>query len=169
MIKKVLVGSLVVVVILAAAFSIYNINFASAKGQTVDTAGTIKGGGYGNNNGNGARGQRSNGDGTGVPAPQNGMSEWVDYSGKVSAFDGQRFNLLTSDGQSIPAELGSLNYVAELGIVLQEGDLVDVTGFWDANGGLALRSLTLVDTEVTYEFRDELARPLWAGPKGNGQ
>lgn len=69
---------------------------------------------------------------------------------------------------SIPAELGSLNYVAELGVVLQEGDLVNETGFWDANGGLALRSLTLVDTGITYQFRDELARPLWAGPKGNG-
>jgi len=58
---------------------------------------------------------------TGIPQPQNGMTELVTYSGTVSALAMPQFTLLTSDGQAILTQLGNQSYVASLGLVLQDG------------------------------------------------
>lgn len=164
MFKKILIGILVVIVIAAAASSIYNTVLAR---DQADLANGAADNSYGTNgNGNGAQARGENGTGTGVPNPQNGLTELVTYSGEISAYAAPNFTLLTDDGQSIPAEIGNISYAAELGLVLADGDRVTVTGFWDANGGLALKSLTLENTGQTFTFRDEYGRPAWAGGRG---
>jgi hypothetical protein len=126
---------------------------------------TVAGAGPGNGQ---AQSRGSQGGGTGVPAPQNGLTEWVTYSGEVMAYTAPTFTLVTDSGETISAELGNISYVEQLGLVLQVGDQVSVTGFWDVNGGLALKSLTLDATGQTFALRDDLGRPLWAGGKGQG-
>jgi hypothetical protein len=173
MFKKILIGMLVVIVIAAAASSIYST--VSARNQVAGTnvaTGESLGNGYGaqangaNGSGTGTQARGANGTGTGVPDPQNGLTEWVTYSGVVSAYAAPKFSLITADGQSIPAEIGNLNYATELGLALKDGDAVTVIGFWDANGGLALKSLTLDSTGQTFTFRDDTGRPSWAGGQG---
>lgn len=226
MLKKILIGGLVAVVVVAVAFSIYNTTLAArgvqdAQSSTLSTAqgaGQAAGNGYGQGaqvaapdaapdtildvvqdavlgavqgttqsavqgaqgNGQGGQGngsgaqshgsQNAAGDQTGVPnpQPQNGFTEWVSFSGTVSGYAAPRFTLLTDDGQSIPAEVGNISYITELGLALQDGDRVSVIGFWDANGGLALKSLTLEASGETFSFRDDLGRPLWSGGRGQG-
>jgi len=172
MIKKIFVSVLLVTILSAAVFSIYNTTYARSQGQTTTTAGNGQGNGQGGQGGqgqgNGQRGANGTQTGTGIPDPQNGLTEWLTYSGVVSAYAAPNFTLLTSDGQSIAAELGNTSYVTGLGLTLKDGDAVTVVGFIDANGGLALKSLTLTATGETFNFRDDTARPLWAGGKGNG-
>jgi hypothetical protein len=100
---------------------------------------------------------------TGEPAPQNGFTEWIEYSGVVRDYSAGKFTLVTPTGEEIPAELGNQGYLTASGLALVDGDAVSVVGFWDAGGGLALKSLSLTSTGQTYNFRDEMGRPLWAG------
>jgi len=116
-----------------------------------------RGGGRGGNNANTSQA------GTGIPAPQNGFQEWVTLSGTVSSYVPPNFTLLISDGQSIEAQLGNLSYVSSLGLELQEGQQVSLTGYYDPSGSLAVGQITLTDSGQTFELRDELGRPLWAG------
>jgi hypothetical protein len=116
-----------------------------------------RGGGRGGNNANASQA------GTGIPAPQNGFQEWVTLSGTVSSYVPPNFTLLTSDGQSIEAQLGNLSYVTSLGLELQEVQQVSLTGYYDPSGSLAVGQITLSDSGQTFELRDELGRPMWAG------
>jgi hypothetical protein len=188
MLKKVLIGILAAVMVAALSFGIYNA-FASgsltaraasasdnAGGAMIDPQpiqdglGTQNGAAAqnrGNGNGNGNRQTNVQGTGTGVPDPQNGFSEWVTYSGTVSAYAAPNFTLLTDDGQSLAVQLGNLNYVSSLGLNLQDGDAVTVTGFVDPDGALAVGQITLAATGETFTLRGEQGRPMWAGGGGN--
>jgi uncharacterized protein YdeI (BOF family) len=104
-----------------------------------------------------------------VAAPQNGLNEWLTLNGVISEVALPGFTLLADDGQVILVELGNPNYISSLGLTLQDGDRVSVTGFWDANGGFSLGSLTLETTGQQFTFRDASGRPVWAGGKGHGQ
>ena len=139
---------------------------ANPTGQQV--AGTQGRGGQGNSTtgngtrgrGNGARGQNQ---ASNVPAPENGLQEWVTFSGQVSNFSENYFTLLTADGQQIPIQLGSLNYLTSLNLVLQEGEAVTVVGFWETVDTFTAGSLTMDATGEEISLRDELGRPLWSG------
>lgn len=183
MFKKILVAGLLAVVVVAAAFSIYNTSFA-AKPEAVSAANDAAvAQGYGHGNGQSAvqsygqgnvqgagqsRGSQGDSTGTGIPSPENGLTEWVSFSGEITAVALPQFTLLTGDGQEIPAEVGNISYVGQLGLVLEVGDQVSVVGFWDTNGGFALKSLTLDETGETFELRDDYGRPLWSGGNGRG-
>lgn len=169
MFKKILVIGLVAVVVVAAAFSIYNTSFAARTTPETMVSDVATAQGYGQGNGQGAQSRGSQGDGTGVPSPQNGLTEWITFSGEVTAVGVPQFTLLADDGQEIPAELGNISYVEQIGLVLEVGDQVSVTGFWDTNGGFALQSLTFDETGQTYVLRDDYGRPAWMGGKGQGR
>ena len=101
---------------------------------------------------------------TGVPQPQNGMTSVVSYTGWVSAYAAPEFTLLTADGQAILVQLGNQGYAESLGLTLQDGEEVTVTGFIDSSGALAVTSITLQSTGQTYTLRDSATgRPSWAG------
>jgi hypothetical protein len=176
MFKKTLIGSLAIVVVVAAATSIFNTVSANSQLGQQEVAprqvnNTVQDGQMNaTGQGNQSRGNRQSsqsrgtgGDQTRTPNPQNEMSEWATFTGVVSDYVAPNFSLLTPDGQSIPAELGNTNYVASLGLTLKDGDAVTVTSFWDTNGGLALKSLTIDSTGQSFIFRDEQGRPMWAG------
>ena len=140
-----------------------------AGGQgTGGQGGGYRGGQSGGQGGGNRRSQSGTGSGaqgtTGIPQPQNGMTGLVTYSGTVSAYGMPQFTLLTSDGQAILTQLGNQSYVASLGLVLQDGDAVTVTGFVDSSGALAVTSITNQSTGETYTLRDGTSgRPAWAG------
>jgi hypothetical protein len=124
-------------------------------------------GGATQSNGRGYRGGRGNGGAQGgafaQPNPQNGMTELVTYQGLVSQYAAPNLTLITTDGQSIPAQLGNLSYLSQIGLTLNEGDAVTLTGFMDSSGALAVTSITLDATGQTFTLRDNLGRPLWGG------
>jgi hypothetical protein len=120
--------------------------------------------GRGNRFGGGGQGrqnQTGSTDGSAIPAPQNGLTEWISLEGTVSQIAYPTFQLTTSDGQTVLVSLGNLNYVANLGIDLSDGEYVSVVGFWDTDGTFAVGSLT-ADGSI-YTLRDDYGRPLWSG------
>ncbi|MGB9673976.1 MAG: hypothetical protein ACPL3P_07540 [Anaerolineales bacterium] len=120
-----------------------------------------------NGNGNRRHGQQFNTNGSrdayATPNPQNGMGELLTFSGTVSNFAAPNFTLITSDGQTINAQLGNLNYVSSLGLSLTNGESVTVVGYWDPSGSFAVQKITDETTGQTYTLRDDLGRPLWRG------
>ncbi len=128
--------------------------------------------------GQGRRGQGSNGQsqngqsqnsgaqpGTGIPAPQNGLSEWITLHGVVSSFAPPSLVLNADDGQVVSVEVGNQSFLNNLGVTLSAGDGVTVTGFYDLNGGLTVGTITLDASGLSYTLRDELGRPVWRGGK----
>ncbi len=115
-------------------------------------------------NGKGGNGNRGASRGNNVNAnPQNGLIEWITFHGTVSEYSAPYFTLINDDGEMIPAQLGDLVFVEGLGLYLQDGDRVSITGYWDASGGFAVGMITLDATGQSFTLRDELGRPLWSG------
>lgn len=142
---------------------------ARAAGASTDQSGaTNQGSGNGGGNGRGGRWQGETGhgvqNGNAQPAPQNGLTEWQTLSGAASNIALPSFTLIASDGQAIPVELGNVNYVASLGLVIQDGDRVTVTGYWDPSGVFAVGQITTA-SGATLSLRDDYGRPLWGGGK----
>ena len=124
----------------------------------------VSGQGRGNRFGGGGQGRQSqsgSADGSAVPAPQNGFTDWISLDGSVSQVEYPTFVLTTTDGQTIPASVGNLNYATNLGIDLSDGETVSVIGYWDIDGTFAIGSL-MADGQ-TYSLRDDYGRPLWSG------
>lgn len=127
-------------------------------------------GGGNSGNSNSGNGNRGNGAGNqaqnnpaGTPAPQNGLQEWVTFSGEVSNYTANLFTLVTAEGQQIPVQLGSQNYISSLGLSLQNGDPITVVGFWETADTFTAGNLTLDATGEVISLRDDLGRPLWSG------
>lgn len=119
--------------------------------------------GRGGNGQGGGRGQGRQGGGSGVPNPQNGLTEWVTLNGVVSSFAAPNLTLATDDGQTITVQLGSASYVSSIGLSLNEGDAVTLTGFYETDGTFAVGSITITATGQTFTLRDDLGRPAWRG------
>lgn len=95
---------------------------------------------------------------------QENTAALVTYTGTVSAYAAPQFTLLTAQGESLLVQLGNQKSLADLGLTLQDGDSVTVTGFIDENGALAVTSLTLDATGETFTFRSGSGGPpAWAG------
>jgi hypothetical protein len=84
----------------------------------------------------------------------------------VIELTGDELTVQTEDGSAVTVHLGPEAYWESEGIMLQNGDHVDVTGFYegDAFEGVEIKNLT---TQETVTLRDETGRPLWAG-RGRG-
>ena len=131
--------------------------------------------GMGNSGSNGRGGNRWQGQnetGTGgaeaVPDPQNGLDEWVTISGAIDEFTVPTYTLYADDGSILNIELGNQNFLSSLGLYLQTGDRVTVTGYWDPNGGFSVGTLTLESMDQVFTFRDAYGRPLWSRGGRNG-
>lgn len=110
----------------------------------------------------GARGSQAAG-GQQVPQPQNGFTEWVVFEGTVTSVTLPDVVLTTPDGQQISVQLGNQSYAASLGLDLQVGDNLTVTGYWEPTGAFAVGTLTDNTSGAVFALRDDLGRPLWAG------
>lgn len=112
-------------------------------------------------------GRSGGGRGSGSTGPQAApLAEtdhvWTEAAGSVVSLDDSQLVLQRPDGSLLTAGLGQSGYWASLGIVLQPGDEVQLTGFAE-DGDLEVQSLTLPATGQTVVLRDETGRPLWAG------
>jgi hypothetical protein len=176
MFKKIMIGALAAIVVTAIGFSVYNVlakgtnPFAIGPAVTQNRTeqsqpGSAQAGQGQRQAGNG----QQNAPGSGIPNPQNGLTEWITLQGVVSNYAAPNFTLTTSEGQAIAVQLGNLNYLSTLGLSLKDTDQVTLTGYYDPSGSFAVGTLTLDATGQTFTFRDESGRPAWRGNGGNGQ
>jgi len=114
----------------------------------------------------GGRGKRWQG---GANGAQSGSSivELETVHGVITEYFPPTFTLITDDGQALPAEIGNINYLTNIGLNLQDGETITVSGFWNTNGSFSIVELTLDATGETFSLRDDYGPPSWRGGNGN--
>jgi hypothetical protein len=73
----------------------------------------------------------------------------------------------TADGQTVQVGLGPSNYRQGQGFVLNVGDHVRVSGYWEGDEFKATQVENL-DTGDSIVLRDLSGRPMWAGQGRRG-
>ena len=188
MLKKIVVGALIVVVIGAVGVGIID----AAQGRSVaaqtnapaqSTAAVNpqgqsygRGGGQGQGQaqgrGNQANGNSADGQGQGQTqnpnpgTPQANVTTWVTVAGTVNSFDGVGVSLTTDDGAPLWVQFGQSRYVSAQGVTFNAGDHLTVNGF-EENGQFQAGTVVNDTTGQTLNLRDTTGRPLWAGGQGH--
>jgi hypothetical protein len=107
--------------------------------------------------------------GTGVPQVLADVDEWITVEGTVTGVELNAVTIETTDGESLLAQLGPNTFWTNLDVVLEAGDDVQITGFYE-DGSFTAGSVTLLATGETMDLRDADGRPLWSGGRrGQGQ
>ena len=126
---------------------------------------TGRGNGQGNSagsgNGQGAGKGRSNSESSKGDGEGYADTEWLTVSGEVVALVDGELTLETADGELV-AHLGPEWYWDAEGIVLDAGDSVSLTGFFEGDEFEAA-SVENTTTGESVSLRDESGRPMWAG------
>ncbi len=188
MLKKVLMGMLVVVVIGAVVVGVADaLTGKSVAAQTLaaqaaspGAAQTQAAAGYGQGQaqgqGQGYRGGQGTSNGAGRQGattnpnpgtPQANITQTVTIAGVVQSFDGVGLSLSTDDGAPLWVQLGQSRYVSAQGVTFNAGDHVTATGFYE-NGQFQASVVVDDTTGQTLTLREASGRPLWAGG-GNGR
>jgi hypothetical protein len=114
--------------------------------------------------GQGQAGQGQGGTANAAGEPQAELEEWVTVEGTVL----QTLELVveTEGGETVQVGLGPSHYRDAQGFVLNVGDQVRISGYWEDGEFKAgeVENLTSGDTIV---LRDAYGRPLWSG-RGRG-
>jgi hypothetical protein len=142
-----------------------------ATGETLQGQGRSGGGGQGAA-GQGGRGQAAGGYGGGqgrVEAPGSGsplaeahVEDWLSVEGAVGPVDGSALVVQTTDGQEVVVEGRAWRFAQELGFSVQEGDEVNLLGFYE-DGEFKASQIEDTTNGQTVLVRDESGRPMWAG------
>lgn len=193
MLKKVVLGTLFAG--LVAVLVIGAINRTNAKredssqsagrgrgqNQTVQEIGInqgdrdLQGGGRGNGNGQANGSGQGNGGGRSTaenskqyPNYQEAIDEWFTYDGIVTQVPAEGIDLVieTDEGELVVGT-GPLS-LAELGIEVLIGDVLEVRGYWEGDE-LKAAQITQPATGQTVALRDEWGRPVWSGSGQNSR
>jgi hypothetical protein len=190
MLKKIVVGALVVVVMGAVGVGIIdaaqgrsvavqtkaNVSPQSVAAQSAIAAngqgqGVGRGGGQGQGQAQGQGNRGGQGQGAGgqgqtqnpnAGTPQANVTDWTTVTGTVNSFDGVGVSLTTTDGAPLWVQFGQSRYVAAQGVTFNAGDHVTVSGF-EENGQFQAGTVVNDTTGQTLNLRDTTGRPLWAG------
>jgi hypothetical protein len=100
--------------------------------------------------------------------PQAMYSDWITVQGTVLAVELNALIIETTDGQTMPIQLGPEHFWAAQGFVIEAGAEVQVTGFYEDEVSFSAGQVTLLDTSEILSLRDADGRPLWSGGAGNG-
>ena len=128
----------------------------AAEGQQGSTVGT------GNGWGQGRQAERES---TAAPLADKPSESWTTLNGEVIAWDGHALTVQTDAGP-LDVHLGPEWYWDANGIVLEEGDNLAVTGFYEGDS-FEVAEIENDTTEEAVSLRDASGRPLWAG-RGRG-
>ena len=189
MMKKLVVGGLIVALMGALVFGVYSLaqrdtglraGQALAQGNGGEQG--YRGGrgnevvapGYDNDGGQGYRGGKAGnpdqagyqGEGISVPNPQADVDEWLSFDGEVVGVESSTLTMATDDGQTLEFELGPEWFWSEQGVPLEIGEQVTVLAF-EEDGETKVGQISLARTGTILALRDTNGRPLWAG-RGRG-
>lgn len=138
--------------------------------QALESAAT----GMGDMNGHGSMNGQGGMDGAGnhgAAAQQSGSGlsvETITLQGVVVSYEYGTLTVTQEDGTPLTVSLGNPAYVSEIGFAPQAGDVLSLTGYYNADGAFSVVSITTADGS-TYTFRTETSGPpAWAGGHGRG-
>lgn len=96
------------------------------------------------------------------PSPQAEVTELVNLAGSVTSVSADLVTIAVA-GQA-PVELSgrSLTFATEQGFVIQPGDSLQLTGFYEESD-FEIQAIQNLTTGQALALREESGRPLWAG------
>ena len=189
MLKKIVIGGLVVVLVGALAVGMIDaaqgrsvLAQNAAQGPAQPTASSASNGqgyrdgqnqvqdqaaaqlqgqgqGYRGGQGTGGQGQTQN---PNPGTPQANVTEWLTVAGTVNSFDGVGVSLTTNEGAPLWVQFGQSRYVSAQGVTFAVGDHITVNGFYE-NGQFQAGTVVNDTTGQTLKLRDSSGRPLWSG------
>ena len=170
MLKKIIVGILLLTVIGAAAAAYaYQSSLPTPEASTLpdpladNSAGqpTTNAASYGNGQGNG------NVTTPGTPVAQGAEGDPWQATGTIASVDDFGFDLTLDTSETVYIELGPPTYWQTQGITLTVGQLATVIG--TINEGMIHASQVQLADGQTLQVRSETGQPLWSGGATNGQ
>jgi hypothetical protein len=95
--------------------------------------------------------------------PQIGQGEWQTIEGTVA--ETAELVIETTDGTSVQVGLGPNNYRDSQGFILNVGDSVRVSGYWESGQEDEFKATQVenLSTGTQIVLRDASGRPMWAG------
>lgn len=165
MLKKIIVGLLVLTVIGGAAFALLDQPSPAVTSSTVATATHEPQGGQGGQGNQGGQGGQAEGTQP-VNASASSVGDVWSGSGTILELASVGMQMALADGSAIYVELGSPDYWQNQGVTLLAGAVVTVDGFFNGTDYHA-RAVTTSDGAV-LAVRDANGQPLWAGGSGSG-
>jgi hypothetical protein len=179
MVKKIIIGALVVLLVGALAVGVVDLlrGRASADGghygrgqggrecsDEISQLNTGPLGRSGQGRGQGQVGETSQRD----AQSQASVEEWQTVEGTVVSLDDGELVVATADGQEITVKLGPSWYWAEQDFPLAAGDQVTLTGFYDGDD-FEVGQIVNKASGQTLTLREADGRPRWAGRGRRGQ
>ena len=156
MLKKIIVGLLVLTIIGAGAYALFDDENANEGSAQVDTPAVIP---------PTTTPESSTGQANGTPQPiqasVNNVGEIWSGRGTILELTTVGMTLAMDDGSEVYVELGSPDYWQTQGVTLNAGGVVTVDGFFNGTDYHA-RTVTNSDGAV-LSLRDEAGQPLWSG------
>lgn len=119
----------------------------------------------GGGNGSGP-GRQAASESTAAPLSDRPSGTWTTLNGEVTAWDGHALTVRTDAGP-IDVHLGPAWYWDANGIVLEEGDDLNVTGFYEGDA-FEVAEIENRTTQENVFLRDASGRPQWAA-RGRGR
>jgi hypothetical protein len=175
MVRKLLIGGLVVIVLGVGAVVAYDLlRGESTLAYQLGRETSAQTGGAGRGYGNRTAGEASQEVGPNresplsVAEPQAEVDAWLTLSGVVQSVDVNAMTLTTADGEKIEIQLGPEPFWSEQGVALEPGAEVTVTAF-DEEGSLTAGEIVVTATSEQITLRDADGRPQWSGGPGAGQ
>ena len=101
--------------------------------------------------------------------PQAMDGEWITVQGTVLAVELNALIVETTEGQTMPIQLGPEHFWATQGFVIETGAEVQITGFYEDEVTFSAGQVTLQETGEILVLRDADGRPRWSGGAGNSQ
>jgi len=109
------------------------------------------------------RGQGQGNSQTSRAEPEAEIADWQTLEGTVVEME--ELVIETADGQTVQVGLGPSHYRESQGFVLQVGDSVKISGYFE-DGEFKAGQVEKLDTGESIVLRDASGRPMWAG-RGN--
>jgi hypothetical protein len=94
-------------------------------------------------------------------------SEWLKFTGVVSAVDADTLEVQVPTGEVLVVEGRAWSFAQANGFATQPGDEVRLSGFYE-NGEFEVGMLENLSLEISVLLRAETGRPLWAGAGRRG-
>ncbi len=124
-------------------------------------------GGGGNDAAFGQGGPSEDAPGDGIGEGQVNVNAWETFEGSVQSVESDLWLISLEDGSLYEIEGRALSYAAEQGFSTTVGNVLSLTGFFEA-GEFEIGAIEDLSTGESVMLRDETGRPLWAGGRRGG-
>ena len=158
--KKIILGVLfggLIAVLLVGAVTRTNSKTGSTNDRSVEQARDQKGQSQGNQ-----------GDGNGDASSDSTGIVWESLQGSVIDVTESELLLKSDSGDQVLVEGRAWSYVQDQGFLVQNDDLITVTGFYE-NDELKVSAIDNITSGQSITIRESNGRPMWAGGGRGGE